>query len=139
MNKVVSSITLIKEFKEHEFKCQCGHSDCDYGFADMEEDFIYKLFTARKMSFCGFTITSAVRCPRHPLAITKPTSSHNANRAFRKKSKAVDIAAVTSGLVFEVTDALRKAGFTRLGWNQTSMFIHVDSDATKPQRLFFSY
>jgi hypothetical protein len=131
-------IVTIKEFKESEFACQCGY-DCGYGYQDMDEEFLSKLFTARKLSPIGFTLTSAVRCPMHPLAIKRPTSSHNANRTLANRCCAVDIAAVNSSVVFELDEALRKAGFTRLGWNQDSLFIHVDSDKRKPQRVFFSY
>lgn len=132
-------IVPIKEFKESEFKCRCGNADCDYGYQDMDEEFLSKLFTARKLSLVGYNLTSAVRCPRHPLAIANPTSSHNASRVLKKKSCAVDIAATTSGLVFEITESLRKAGFTRLGWNQIKKFIHVDNDKNKPGRVFFPY
>lgn len=129
----------IKEFQKAEFKCQCGHADCDYGFDDMDEKFLSQLFTARKRSIVGYTLTSAVRCPRHPLALKNPTSSHNANRTFGKKCKAVDIATPTSDVTFEVTISLLQAGFTRIGWNQKSHFIHVDNDISKVQRRFFSY
>ena len=128
----------IKEFKPIEFACKCG-TDCGYGYEDMDEEFLSKLFTARKLSNFAFHLTSAVRCPTHQEAIKNPTSSHNANRAFVKKSCAVDIKVSNSTLVFEITEALRKAGFTRLGWNQKLNFIHVDSDKKKPQRVFFSY
>lgn len=129
----------IKEFEEHEFKCKCGHEDCDYGYADMDEKFLSKLFTARKKSKVAYSLTSAVRCPRHPEAIKNPTSSHNANRVLARKCKAVDITASTSGLVFEIQKSLQDAGFVRLGWNQIKNFIHVDSDEDKIQRVFFKY
>lgn len=128
----------IKEFKESEFVCRCGR-DCGYGYQDMNEEFLSRLFTARKKSFVGYTLTSAVRCPDHEEAIKNPTSSHNANKAICKKSCAVDIAVPNSAVAFEVMDSLRAAGFTRLGWNQRLGFIHVDSDKAKPQRVLFSY
>lgn len=128
----------IKEFKESEFACRCGR-DCGYGYQDMDEKFLSRLFTARKKSFMGYHLTSAVRCPGHPEAIKNPTSSHNAFKATGRKACAVDIAVPNSSVAFEVMDSLMKAGFTRLGWNQRLGFIHVDSDKTKPQRLLFSY
>lgn len=129
----------IKEFKESEFKCRCGHEDCDYGYADMDEKFLSALFTARKKSIVGYTLSSAVRCPRHPDAIKNPTSSHNANRAFGKKCKAVDISAPNSAATFEIVTSLLAGGIRRLGWNQSLKFIHADLDLHKPQRLLFSY
>lgn len=135
----MSTLVLIKEFKAHEFDCQCGNADCDYGYADMEDSIVSALFTARKVAGVGFTINSAVRCPRHPLALKNPTSSHNADRAKGKKSCAVDIATPTSSHAFEVMDGFRRAGVTRLGWNQKLFFIHADTDASKPARVFFPY
>ena len=132
-------IVPIKEFKESEFACQCGHADCGYGYNNMDEKFLSMLFTARKLSKVGFSLTSAVRCPRHPLALKRPTSSHNAQEAFVRKCCAVDIAAPNSTVAFEVMDSLIKAGFTRIGWNQKLNFIHVDSDKNKVQRVLFSY
>lgn len=130
-------LTPIKEFKEEEFRCQCGR--CDYGYEDMDEAFLSKLFTARKKSLLGYTLTSAVRCPNHELFSKNPTSSHNAIRSLGKKCKAVDIAVPTSSVAFEVIASLMAAGFTRIGWNRDKKFIHVDDDKSKPARLFFSY
>lgn len=129
----------IKEFKTSEFRCQCGHANCDYGYEDMDVNTLSRLFTARKLSKVSYILTSAVRCPRHQLAIKNPTSSHNANRELGITCKAVDIAAVTSSEVFEIEDSLKKAGFVRLGWNQQKKFIHADTDPNKPQRVFFPY
>lgn len=128
----------IKEFRKEEFACKCG-TDCGYGYEDMEEAFLSRLFTARKMSKVGFTLTSAVRCPAHPEAIKKPTSSHNADRGKGLKSKAVDIKVPTSYIAYEVHDSLRAAGFTRIGWNQKLDFMHVDADTNKVQRVLFKY
>lgn len=129
----------IKEFEEHEFKCRCGHIDCDYGYADMDEKFLSKLFTARKKSKSGYALTSAVRCPRHPEALKNPTSSHNAVRSRGLKSKAVDIRAPNSRVRFHVEKSLLDAGFVRLGFNENLRFIHVDSDENKDQEVIFSY
>lgn len=128
----------IKEFKKEEFACKCG-TGCGYGYEHMEDAFLSRLFTARKMSKVGFTITSAVRCPVHPNAISNPTSSHNASTEKNLKCKAVDIKVTTSNDAFEVMDALLKAGFTRIGWNQSLGFIHVDADTSKVQRVLFKY
>jgi hypothetical protein len=127
----------IKEFTRDEFKCQCG--SCNYGYEDMDETFLSMLFTARKTSRVPFNLTSTVRCPLHKLARSNPTSSHNADRYASRKSKAVDIAAITSNDVYEIMEALKKAGFTRLGWNMDKKFIHVDSDSAKVQRVIFAY
>jgi hypothetical protein len=132
----------IKEFKESEFQCKCpdcGTSSDPYGYRDMDEAFLSRLFTARKMSSRGFSLTSAVRCPLHPLVETRPTSSHNADRLRRKKCKAVDIRAATSRDAFHIMRALFKAGFVRVGWNQEKNFIHVDSDEDKDQEVLFKY
>lgn len=128
----------IKEFKKEEFACKCG-TDCGYGYEDMEDAFLSRLFTARKMSKVGFVLTSAVRCPAHPEALKNPTSSHNADRAKGLKCKAVDIKVPTSSIAFEVQESLLDAGFTRIGWNQKLNFMHVDADSSKVQRVLFKY
>ena len=129
----------IKEFPKSEFDCRCGNSDCDYGYDDMDKGFLNRLFTARKMSKVPFSLTSAVRCPRHPHAKKNPTSSHNADRVLGKLCMAVDIAAPTSNHVHEIVQALDDAGFVRKGWNQDLKFLHVDDDDSKPQGVFFAY
>lgn len=129
----------IKEFSKDEFRCRCGNASCDYGYDDIDRGFLNRLFTARKKSKVGYTITSAVRCPQHPLAKKNPTSSHNADRAKGKLCMAVDIAAPTSSHVHHICKSLDDAGFTRKGWNQQQHFIHADDDDSKPQEVFFPY
>lgn len=101
--------------------------------ADMNPAFMQKLDRARARTKTKFIILSAHRTKEHELARGRDgTSSH-------VKRVAVDIRATTSSEMFEIVKALMDEGFTRIGLNFKSKFIHVDDDTDKPQRLIFSY
>lgn len=119
---------LIKEFKEHEFKCQCG--ECDMGYEQMQQTTLYKLFTARKKSTIKFVIRSAVRCPKHNML------KGGKNNSAHLRGYAVDIGFGNMEECLIIVKALLAAGFERLGINFQLMFIHVDDDPSLPKGIF---
>lgn len=119
---------LIKEFKEHEFKCQCG--ECDMGYTQMQRSTLYKLFTARKCSSVKFIIRSAVRCPQWNIV------KGGKNNSAHLRGYAVDIGFASMEDCFIIFKALIDAGFERLGINFRLGFIHVDDDPTLPKGIF---
>lgn len=101
--------------------------------ADMNPAFMQKLDRARARTKVAFVILSAYRSEEHELKQGRSGTSSHAKRI------AVDIRARNSTEMFEIVKALIDEGFTRIGLNFKSNFIHVDDDIDKPQRLIFSY
>lgn len=117
----------LRYFSPDEFACEC----CGQNL--MDKGFLGQLDEARHMAKYPFVITSGYRCPKHNAAIgASATSSH-------QHGIAADIAAPSSHAVFLIVQSLIFTGFKRIGWNQGKHFIHVDSDADKPQRVLFPY
>ena len=106
-----------KFFKDSEFKCKC----C--GVAKMDEEVIQMLDLLRQK--CGFPIilTSAYRCPKHNVAVSKtgPTGPHTTG-------KAVDVAC-SHEKAYQVVKYAIELGFTGIGVAQKggSRFIHLDT------------
>jgi hypothetical protein len=76
------------------------------------------------------TPTSGYRCRKHPESQKNSTSSHI-------KGVAVDLACTDSRARFKIIESLLQVGFTRIGVSKE--FIHVDSDRTKPQEVYWTY
>lgn len=118
----------MKHFEEEEFACQCG---CGKGFAEMDEDFVERLDTARDIADTSFVLTSAYRCEPHNRAVGgKDTSSH-------VKGLAVDIKTSDSRSRALILGALMDAGFNRIGID--GEFIHVDRDKDKAGDVIWVY
>jgi len=116
---------LTRNFTDGEFKCPC----CDK--EKMSRDFIAKLQTARQAADIPFHINSGWRCQnRNKKVGGAENSSHLTGHA-------ADIRATDSQKRFAIVNALRKAGFERIGVAKT--FIHVDDDAGKTQRVMWLY
>lgn len=115
--------TDFKHFKMSEF------ADKLSGANKMRPSTIRKLDKAREIAGIPFIINSGYRDENHPETISNPTSSHN-------KGYAVDIAVNDSNRDI-IQDALRKAGFTRIGLANT--FIHADDDPDKTQYVTWFY
>lgn len=97
----------------------------------MEEGFLAILDRARGMANTPFVITSGYRCEKHNKEVGgSHTSSH-------LKGCAVDIAAPDSVARGQILRGLILAGFRRIGIGQD--FIHVDSDAAKPNAVWTYY
>lgn len=115
-------------FQEKEIECHCG---C--GFKEADPDFLNKLNTARHIAEIPFIVTSFCRCPKHNKAVGgSSTSSH-------LKGIAADILFKDFDSFFRILNSLRIAGFTRFGFNFDKMFIHVDSDTSKPNPALWRY
>lgn len=116
-------------FRPEEFKCKCGK--CSGG--SMDADLVSKLNEARRLAQVPFVITSAYRCAAHNKAIG------GAKNSAHTRGNAVDIKIPNSNIAFRVIKSLMDVGFTRIGYNQKHLFIHVDNDKTLPQEVFFDY
>lgn len=112
-------------FSREEEWCPCCHS------GGLVPDFRKKLNKAREIAGIPFVLNSAFRCAAHNAEVGgSETSSHLAGVA-------VDIRCNDSRSRWIIIDALKKAGFTRIGIGKT--FVHVDDDLTKPQNVFWLY
>ena len=114
---------VFKYFKYSEF------ADKRSGANKMRPATIRRLDRAREIAGVPFIINSGYRDENHPESIKNPTSSHI-------KGYAVDIAVNDSNRDI-IQNALREAGFTRIGLGST--FIHADDDPEKTQYVTWFY
>jgi len=99
--------------------------------ADMNDEFMARLERAREIADTPFVINSAFRTVEHERQQGRAgTSSHTTGRA-------VDIRCTDSHLRMRIYDALRVAGFNRIGIHPT--FIHVDDSPAHPANVMFLY
>lgn len=98
---------------------------------DMDEAFMLSLDAARQIAGIPFVINSAYRTVDYEKSKGRDgTSAHT-------KGLAVDIACEGSRQRFIILDALRRAGFHRIGIGRA--FLHVDGDESKDQRVIWDY
>lgn len=98
---------------------------------NMDKSFLAMLKKAEKYAGFKFTFNSGFRTPRHNKEVGGVSnSSHTIG-------KAVDIKASTIAKRDKIVWAAKKAGFKRIGIGKT--FVHLDSDATKPQYVTWGY
>ena len=114
---------MFKYFKFEEFRDRLS------GANKMRPETIRRLDKARELAGVPFYINSGYRDENHPETIKNPTSSHT-------KGHAVDIAVNDSNRDV-IQQALREAGFTRIGLANT--FIHADDDPLKTQYVTWFY
>ena len=126
-NEIMS--TEMRHFLQSEFYCGCG---CGLGFESMSTDLVSRLDIARGWAGVPFVVTSSIRCKAHndSLPYGKPNSAHLTGNA-------VDLACTSSRTRMKIYDALRKAGFDRIGISEN--FLHVDNDKTKPEGVLWVY
>jgi zinc D-Ala-D-Ala carboxypeptidase len=97
----------------------------------MQDRFLRKLLTARKIAGIPFIITSGYRTPEHNRRVGGvPHSAHT-------RGLAADISATTPHQYKTILKALIQAGFRRIGLGPN--FIHVDDDHTKPYPAVWTY
>ena len=120
-----------KYFTNAELACShCQESKMDSNFMEMIEDL------REELGF-PFIVTSAYRCPQHPVEARKKLSgAHSTGQAIDLAVKGEDAYRLLSG-------ALR-AGFTGIGVNQkgNSRFVHLDnieSSEARPRPWIWSY
>ena len=111
-----------KHFSWYEIACDCG---C--GYAMGIKKLIDKLEVAREIADIPFHINSWCRCVEHNQAVGGVAGSSHI------QGLAVDIRCNTKTRRV-IYDALRQAGFTRLGIARS--FIHADVDDSKPDAVW---
>ena len=121
----------MKYFTEEELKCQhCGKYE-------MDEDFMEKIEALRHEVRFPFIVTSAYRCPEHPIeARKKAAGAHTSGRA-------IDIA-VSGAHAHRLLEAALSMGLSGIGVNQkgANRFIHLDDlewDKDRPRPWIWSY
>lgn len=112
-------------FKRAEEWCPC----CKQG--GLLPDFRAKLNKAREIAGIPFIINSAYRCEKHNQDVGG--SENSAHRA----GLAVDIRCNDSRSRWIIIEALKQAGFSRIGIGKS--FVHVDDDLMKKQDLIWLY
>ena len=120
----------LRNFDPSEFACKCG---CGLGAESMDKALLLQLQNARTIAGTPFYLPSAIRCIEHNRREGgSDTSSHLSGHA-------VDIEVVDSHTRFVIKNALREAGFTRIGDSKDGGFIHADNDSTKTQEVEWLY
>ena len=126
---------LTANFSRSEFACSCG---C--GSDNISLSLVDRLQMMRDI-MGGIRITSGVRCEAHNAKIGGvPSSAHvpaDLDDGEDEVGHAVDISVGSSGRRFKAIDALKAAGFKRIGIGRS--FIHLDNDTRKPQDVVFDY
>lgn len=115
-------------FSEKELSCQhCGA----YKF---DPDFLLRLNLIRQECGFAFPVTSAYRCPDHPIEAAKKAPGAHAS------GKAIDIGVTGDKAITLLSVALRH-GIKRVGVNQkgSARFIHLDVDDSLPSPAIWSY
>ena len=120
-----------KYFTVDELKCQhCGDHK-------MDNDFMMKIEALRHELGFPFTVTSAYRCPDHPIEARKASPGAHAS------GRALDIAC-QGDKAHRILEGAMKFGMTGIGVNQkgSSRFIHLDdlkSEKGRPRPWVWSY
>jgi len=109
-------------FKPKELKCKCGCNTNEF-----DADFKAKLNAMREEAGFPFPLSSAYRCPQHPIEARKE------NAGAHSTGKAVDILCNGENAL-EVLRLAFKYDIKRIGISQKSggRFIHLD-DCTKEE------
>lgn len=136
--KVVIQMISVRNFSTSEVVCRhCGKEN-------MADSTMLKAQAARDHAGRPIYVSSGSRCPVYNAAVGgKPDSSHIFTPT--KESHALDFTLVnpsaprkmTSRELFILFEALKEAGFERLGVSE--WFIHADDDPEKPERCLWLY
>lgn len=117
-----------KYFTETELACShCGKCEMDPTFMEMMD------LLREKMNF-PFIVTSAYRCPQHPIeARKKAPGAHSSGRA-------IDIA-VEGVRAYKLLREALAMGFVGIGVQQkgSGRFIHLDMDFDSDRPMVWSY
>ena len=120
-----------KYFTIDELKCQhCGKHN-------MDDDFMIKIEALRHELGFPFTVTSAYRCPDHPIEARKASPGAHAS------GRAVDIAC-QGDKAHKLLQAALRMGISGIGVNQkgSGRCIHLDdleNDSGRPRPWVWSY
>jgi zinc D-Ala-D-Ala carboxypeptidase len=107
------------EFTKEEFRCKCG---CNQ--AEMKEDFMDMLHSARKLANRPFIITSGYRCEKHNKNVG------GTDRSDHLTGNGADISVRSGRERWVIEDALIKCGFIRIGHGRD--FIHCGNRFGNP-------
>ena len=120
-----------KYFTVDELKCQhCGKHN-------MDDKFMVKIESLRHELGFPFTVTSAYRCPDHPIEARKASPGAHAS------GRAIDIAC-QGDKAHKLLQAALRMGLSGIGVNQkgSGRFIHLDdleNDSGRPRPWVWSY
>lgn len=118
---------MSKYFKAAEFT-RCNPS-CD--ISQMDEGFLTLMDRVRELAGIPLVINSAYRSKSWEMMHGRTgTSAHC-------KGRALDIRCNTSANRFRIVAAAINAGIKRIGIGKT--FVHLDNDASLPQRVMWDY
>lgn len=120
-------------FTVEEFTCKCG---C--GKNEMKKDFIDKLTYARMVANIPFNINSGFRCKEYQAYLYKIKVTKSLDSAHPDGTGA-DIEVISSWHRYKITNALKRAGFDRIGHSKKGKFIHVDCYEIKPKDIEWIY
>jgi len=116
----------MRYFIDSEFECKCG---C--GLNNFSGSFIEILDTLRAECGFPFVIKSGCRCPTHNQNEGgKPTSDH-------LTGEGVDIKAIGGYKKFMIVSRALEHGICRIGVGNS--FIHLGTNQTNPQNVFWTY
>jgi len=121
-------MSTLKMYEFNDFKCRCGcnSNNISPAVVNIMNDMCNELGRFIK-------VTSAYRCPHHPLSIANPKSAHIGGLAC-------DIVAATSRDRFEIVRFLIANGVNRIGINADKGFIHFDfQKENKAQDVIWIY
>ena len=107
-----------KNFTDDELRCQCGCGQVNPN--PLFKVLMGKVQELRDMYGKALTVTSAYRCPEHPMEANKPKSGQHSIAA-------IDLGVSRMG-AYEVLRLAFSMGFTGIGVNQKGdhRFIHLD-------------
>lgn len=121
---------IYQYFTKDELRCSCKECKDDEE-VHMDPQFMELIIILRERCGFPFIVTSAYRCPKHPIEARK--SSPGAHSS----GKAMDIKADGKRAHKLLQEAL-DMGFLGIGVNQkgnhAQRFIHVDMDTSQPSR-----
>nr|WP_029767048.1 D-Ala-D-Ala carboxypeptidase family metallohydrolase [Pseudomonas sp. P818] len=109
-------------FSLAELRCKCGR--CGSTGAEMDSEFMDKLQRLRSAFGKPMVLSSAYRCPRHPVEAKKTAPGEHCT------GKAVDVA-IRGPEALRLLQLALELGFTRIGVSQkgTARFLHLGTSA----------
>jgi len=129
------SVSPWANFAYSELRCRCGH--CDSTGREMDTAFMAQLQRLREAFGRPMPLSSAYRCPRHPIEASKATPGEHCD------GLAVDVLC-RGAEALELLHMALSLGFARIGVNQkgTSRFLHLGmatGDGRLPGPMIWSY
>lgn len=125
-----------KNFSYAELGCKCGKCSADSGM-NISKELMDQVQQLREICGFPFVITSAYRCPDHPVEAGKSKPGTHAN------GQAVDIQVSGNRAHLLLQEALKMPSLNGIGVNQkgnhSSRFIHLDVATGENRPWVWSY